>query len=350
VTTRPGEAGWAEAKFRFRSSMSVMVTVCDHLYGIHLVVANFMTMAVREHLSTDHPIRRFLMPHTFNTIVVNDNAATNLCRRKTLAYRCFALTESGLEQAYSATPSIARFGADRPQSEGGPCLDYEAYVDWLKTKGIDTEYYQQGRKYWQIVKKFCQGIVDFYYDTPADCTNDGELMRWAGQYLSHIKHLSNVPVGGDHDFESYKLDQVRVKKTIVNILAHFVMTITAHHEQAGAVEVYVQDVSFCAFKWTPGKLMGTKQTATSQSMLMMMTATPFPKIWPADWTYVFPKKVGSTQKAAAPKQVFAQFQQELGAFHEEVEEYNQTCHTRSFPNNNPMYVLDPTNLETSISV
>jgi len=222
-------------------------------------------------------------------------------------------------------------------------------VNWLKEQGIDTEYYQQGLKYWLIVKKFCQGIVDFYYDTPQDCTNDEKLMLWADAYLSHVKHLSNKPVGGDHDMESYKLDQVRVKKTITNILAHFVMTVTAHHEQAGAVEVYVQDVSFCAFKWTPGKLMGTKQTATSQSMLMMMTATPFPKILGADWTYVFPEKNGASQKAT-PKQVFAQFQQELSALHEEVDNFNKTCHTRSFPNNNPMYVFDPANIETSISV
>eukprot|EP00930_Biecheleria_cincta_P065651 TRINITY_DN514_c0_g1_i6.p1 TRINITY_DN514_c0_g1~~TRINITY_DN514_c0_g1_i6.p1 ORF type:complete len:703 (-),score=106.92 TRINITY_DN514_c0_g1_i6:176-2155(-) len=349
VTTRPGDAGWAEAKFRFRSSMSVIVTVCDHLYGIHLVVANYMAIASREHLPTSHPIRRFLMPFLFNTIVVNDNAATNLCRRKTLAYRCFALTESGLEQAYRASPFIAKFGSDRPQEEGGPCLDYEEYVDWLKQQGIDTEYFRQGRKYWQIVKKFCQGIVDFYYDTPQDCTSDEKLMLWADSYLSHIKHFSNAPLGGDHDMESYKLDQVRVKKTITHILAHFVMTVTAHHEQAGAVEVYVQDVSFCAFKWTPGKLMGTKQTATSQSMLMMMTATPFPKILGSDWTYVFPEKNGASQKAT-PKQVFAQFQQDLSTLHADVEDYNKTCHTRSFPDNNPMYVFDPVNLETSISV
>eukprot|EP00931_Biecheleriopsis_adriatica_P067751 TRINITY_DN41818_c0_g1_i1.p1 TRINITY_DN41818_c0_g1~~TRINITY_DN41818_c0_g1_i1.p1 ORF type:complete len:724 (-),score=127.54 TRINITY_DN41818_c0_g1_i1:24-2195(-) len=344
VTTRPGDAGWAEAKFRFRSSMSVLVTAGDHLYGIHLIVANYMTTAVREYLPTTHPIRRFLMPFTFNTIVVNDNAATNLCRRKTLAYRCFALTESGLEQAYKASSVMLRFGADRPQEAGGPCLDYEAYVDWLQSQGIDTEYYRQGRKYWLIVKKFCQGILDFYYNTPQDYAKDQELMQWACSYLSHIRNLC-----ADYDLESYKSDHARVKETITNILAHFVMTVTAHHEQAGAVEVYVQDVSFCAFKWTPGSLMGTKQTATAQAALMMMTATPFPKIWPADWTYVFPETDGSTQKAA-PKQVFDQFQQDLGDLHAEVQKYNKSCHTRSFPNNNPLYVFDPTNLETSISV
>jgi len=114
VTTRPRQPGWAEAKFRFRSSMSVLCTVCDHLFGVHLVYANKMTIAIREQLDPDHVVRRFLMPFTYNTVAVNDNAATNLCRRKTLGERCFGFDDVGLGQAFGASASMLQFGREVP--------------------------------------------------------------------------------------------------------------------------------------------------------------------------------------------------------------------------------------------
>lgn len=80
VTTKPGDSGWERAKFRFRSSLFTLVTLVDHLYDIHLQRANLFVTALREQMSRDHPIRRFMAPFTYNTIFVNDNAFHNLIR------------------------------------------------------------------------------------------------------------------------------------------------------------------------------------------------------------------------------------------------------------------------------
>jgi hypothetical protein len=40
TTYRPGEPGWEYAKFRWRSSLFTLVTLVDHLYGVHLQVSN----------------------------------------------------------------------------------------------------------------------------------------------------------------------------------------------------------------------------------------------------------------------------------------------------------------------
>merc|ERR1719428_1937971 len=126
---------------------------------------------------------------------------------------------------------------------------------------------------------------------------------------------------------------------VINILAQFCVTVTGHHEQVGAVEAYVQDVSWCAFKFTPGSLAGTKQTATAQALLMMMTATPMAKIWPCDWSHVFEKRKQPNGNPD-PWQCFAQYQSELGQLAAEIEEHNTTCASKPYPHHWPMYVWE----------
>ena len=58
----PGDSDWEYVKFVFRSSLFSYVTLVDHLFGIHMQMGNLVTVASRENLSTDHPVRRFLVP------------------------------------------------------------------------------------------------------------------------------------------------------------------------------------------------------------------------------------------------------------------------------------------------
>jgi len=59
---------WEYFKFVFRSSLFGIVTLVDHLYGVHLQVSNIFTMAMREQLSKDTPLRRFLVPFTYGAV------------------------------------------------------------------------------------------------------------------------------------------------------------------------------------------------------------------------------------------------------------------------------------------
>merc|ERR1719188_833101 len=102
---------------------------------------------------------------------------------------------------------------------------------------------------------------------------------------------------------------------MVDVLASFIFLVTSGHEQVGAVEAYVQDVSFCAFKWVPGALVGTRQTATAQTLLMSFTSTPMPKLLGSDWSFLFPaKRGGEIPGRTTPNEAFATFQQELLQF------------------------------------
>ncbi|CAK0810817.1 unnamed protein product [Prorocentrum cordatum] len=147
VTSTPSDgAQWDRAKFRFRSSLSVLVTLVDHLYGIHLQTANIVVTAVREQLSADHPLRRFLTPFTFQTIAVNDNARNNLIQPRSMGPRCFAFDDVGMQLAFAAAPSLILSGIEVSVEEGGPFINRAKYIDYLKDKkGIDTEYRRRQR-------------------------------------------------------------------------------------------------------------------------------------------------------------------------------------------------------------
>ena len=56
-------------------------------YGCHLQTANLFVTALREKMSADHPIRRFLTPFTYQTIAINDNAKYNLCAPRSMGPR-----------------------------------------------------------------------------------------------------------------------------------------------------------------------------------------------------------------------------------------------------------------------
>jgi hypothetical protein len=369
VETKPGDPRWEEAKFRFRSSLSVLVTLVDHLYGVHLQSANILVTAVREQLSCEHPMRRFLTPFTYQTISINDNARNNLLQPRSMAPRCFAFTEQGLHLAFAAAPRLIVSGMEVPPEEGGPIFNRADYVDYLKRKkGIDTEYTRQSKRYWLTCRKFVVDYIACYYPSHGAFAMDEEIQAMFKQLLFQLEFISPSLLGMPKPTGRFT-ESKQVYTIMVDLIADFMFIATAGHEQVGAIEAYVQDASFCAFKWTHGSLIGTKQTATAQALLMSFTSTPMPRLLGSDWTHLFPSVTNQEAEAGAaipvdispaeetltapPPQAivaFRTFQEEMHAMSADCEAYNEAAATRPFPECFPLYVLDPKRLETSISV
>lgn len=375
VTVRPGDPEWERTKFRFRSSLSVLVTLVDHLYGVHLQASNIFVTALREQLSPNHPIRRFMTPFTYQTISVNDNARNNLAQIDSMGPRCFAFTDAGFRMAFAAAPKLLMSGLEVPKEEGGPILDRMSYVQYLKGKGIDTEYYRQSQELCRIFLTFISDYMAYYYPTSFDVVADYELMAFLRQYVYQLEVLTleQLPTAAmPHELKSECLKGMECFKKHVEsgedhtqltpesaeamyqffliIFVEFMFVVTAGHEQVGAVGTYVQDVSFCAFRWTPGAMMGTMQTATNQALLMSFTSTPMPKLLGTDWSHLFPSSYHRTEGAKHPVASFRAFQEQLQAMSEKCDAYDAAVTERSYPENFPMYVINPKYLETSISV
>ena len=162
VVTKPGDPEWARAKFRFRSSAFVLVTLVDHLYHVHLQTTNLFVTALREQLSADHPIRRFLTPFTYQTISINDNAKFNLVAPRSMGPRCFALTQKGLELAFTAAPNLVVPGTK-------DIFNLRTYIQQLKASGVDTEYWRQALELYEIMERFVANYLSCYYVSTPIC-------------------------------------------------------------------------------------------------------------------------------------------------------------------------------------
>lgn len=346
VTVRPNEGEkWERAKFRFRSSLFVLVTLVDHLYDIHLQRANLFVTAMREKMSSDHPIRRCMSPFTYRTIGVNDNAFHNLIKKGGLGPRCFAFTEQGFGLAFAAAPSLVN-GAEA-LTEKGPILFRDDYAAYLKKKGIDTEYWRQSLHLYQIYLRFIKGYLACYYPNKEDLAKDVEMNAMARQYCFQLEMASPSRLGASGpDFLEQNTQTVEeTYEFYAKWLAQIMLYVTAGHEQAGAVEVYAQDVSWTAFRWVHGQKCGTKQAATATALLMSFTNLPMPRLLGGDWTHLFP-----TPKSGDPFAVFKTFQEELSQMADACDAYNEASATRPFPECFPMYVNNPRLLELSVSL
>jgi len=351
TVTRPTDPAWAEAKFRFRSSLSVLVTLVDHLYGVHLQVSNLMVTAAREQLSPDHPLRRFLAPFMYQTIQVNSNARNNLVKPRSLAPRCFAFTKQGFQLAFAAAPQLLRSGFEVPPEEGGPMLNFATYADYMKDKyGIDTEWFRQGKRYYSILREYLESYLAYFYPTRQAVVDDPELHATLLQFSHQLELVTPAKMllqGGVPSNVDQKYSR------IIDMVTSHMFWVSAMHEQVGAIEAYVQDVAFCAFKWVPGALVGTKQTAIAQALLMSSTSAPMPFILGTDWTHIFKglHPVGGVAEGRhSPEECYRRVQLELQQMADYCDRYNESASTRPFPECFPLVTMHPKLLEMSCSL
>lgn len=373
TTVRPGDEGWTYAKFRWRSSLFTLVTLVDHLYGVHLQVANAVAIASREQLSPGNPLRRFLTPFTFRTITINNNARNNLVNPKSMGPRCFSLTDRGVDMAFAAAPSLLPSGlAEAKKYSDDPCKYYRALLDrgWFienvvkpQLGGKLTPYYEQALGYWNATRQFVEGYMRSYWSGPAALSKDLEVFRFTMQTLSLLETVTvNKLASAENmcpEHGSRYRDPELMWEVLINLLARYIDVVTANHEQVGNVQIYAQDSSFCAFSWKKGKLAATKQAAVCAAVLMSFTSTPMPSLMKKseqdDWSFLFVDKWTSANvKNSKEKAVNAynEFQEELVKLSKAADAYNEAALAEhaQFPYNFGIWSQNPKYLESSVSV
>ncbi|CAE7206156.1 ALOX15 [Symbiodinium sp. CCMP2592] len=361
-----GSRTWEYAKFCFRSSLFSFVTLVDHLYGCHLQLANVVVQAMREQLSSDHPIRRFLLPFSYGTININDLARQTLVTRDSFVPQLLPLDNEGLQLAWASAYKLLppEYVLDTASGSEGPVelmetlFDREKVIKRKQEQGLATSYYQQALRYWRILRKFVADYLDHYYGTGSRgemaLAADEELKLFLLQTVTQLQAFSDpFSTGQMHELWP-SVPNSRKKPIFINFLTRFCELVTVGHEQVGQVQAYAQDASFCTFSWSKslrqeGPLVGPKEVALGGALLMALTSTPMPRLLaqsPADdWSHVFP-----AMSEGDRAKIFGDFQAELRKFSAECDEYNATAAERPFPNDFGLWVFNPKFLETSVSI
>ena len=104
----PGSDSWEHAKWAWKCSCLVGVTLKDHLVGVHFEVANSLYIATVEELPPDHPVRRLLLPHIYATPSINSGAAITLATEFGILHHAVALEWDALQEGFVASRAALR--------------------------------------------------------------------------------------------------------------------------------------------------------------------------------------------------------------------------------------------------
>mmetsp|Transcript_7684 Transcript_7684/g.19607 ORF Transcript_7684/g.19607 Transcript_7684/m.19607 type:complete len:656 (-) Transcript_7684:364-2331(-) len=354
-TFRPGDPEWPYVKFVFRSSLFSLVTLADHLYGLHLLVANVAVSSVRESFAASHPVRRFLTPFLYNTVTVNYNAKANLIQRTTLGPRNFAFTDHAMTVAWALVPGLTKLGGiEQAMVEVDFAAHHKERI--AKVPGLDTPFQQAKLAMWAIYHRFTVSYLSAYYPDRAAMLRDEELKAFAVDFSRNINSgLNNLDQHNVIDMALASADSLF--KYTAAALARIMFEVSLGHEHLGSVQAYAQDVSFCAFCWPEGEMMATKEAALHQAGLMAATSKKMPMLLrdpkdPEDsWTFLFPEGQGKV----AAESAYNTFQAELREYSKQIDANTDgwraafEAGTRKAPDW-PLWKVNPKYLECSVSL
>ena len=100
-THTPADAEWEAAKFAFRATVAVSVTIRDHAVRVHFLGSNASVVATRKTLAPTHVVRQLLHPFQFRTPEINAGALVTLIPEWAIFHRLFAFDWAGLSALYA---------------------------------------------------------------------------------------------------------------------------------------------------------------------------------------------------------------------------------------------------------
>ena len=308
----PGDAQWADAKWRWRCALLTAVTVADHLGATHYLASNLMTTATREQLPQDHPLRRFLKPFEYRANDVNLDAALALSPEGGLAHRTFAFTYDGL------TRCLLR-GIETTTFRTFPQMIADAGVVGL---GDLFPYATDGMALFEIMRDHAKEYLDIFWPGEAVVADSAVRAWW--QALADLA-------------PSVGLGPLNQASQVLDLLAQFMFTVTGMHSQVGNVVGYLLDPSFMSGKIRDGSQQGDVQATVQLLNLAALTGLTAPPLL-GDFTHLLLEDQKPRALAAVER-----FQAALRQLSVEIGERNRR-------REQPFETFNPTLLESSVSV
>jgi len=310
----PGKASWQAAKFHFRSSGLICVTLMDHFAQCHVLVGNAACRSTRGILKYNHPLRTLLQPFTFGISAVNRSGYPVLFKQRGLFQRVSPFTKRGY---------------DRIMMDGVFNFRYGGFPDQLKARGVygfatekDTGYLfgSDGLQLWNIFNDFVQRYLD---KVGTIKWNDKQVQEWSKELRRSIP--------------GFKIPLIERQEDLVELITYLIWNGTAYHEAVGNVKEYLRDPNFCATRWRPGDVSASVQNSFQTSLIAIMTSVRTPPLLDKNcYAHMF-------EGEEKGKQVMERLQKDLRQFSDDMVERNKFL---DFAFN----TFNPTNLEISVAI
>jgi hypothetical protein len=257
---------WEAAKFAYRSTSMVWVTLYDHLFFSHYSVSNSGVLATINNLPIDNPLRLLLKPFLFRTAAINNGGADSLLPKGSSFFRASGFTWEGMEEAYSLM-------LNRVALKPLPDLLRERGIDRASLSALPEDIFPFGRDgelYWNSLNGFS---ADILHHAPAfrNIEKNDAVKAWWEQ------------MNGTLRFSPSDLSTDRM----ATFLTQFFYTVSAFHSWVGHVTPYVKDPSIAAGKLFPDAVMANQQNSAELGVIASITGLPTPSLL-GDFSHLMP--------------------------------------------------------------
>lgn len=169
------EYDWLMAKIFVKSA-----DVNEHELGVHLLrthlLAEVFTVSLLRNLPMVHPLHKLLIPHTRYTLHINLLARSRL------------ISEDGILAMAAASGGEGMFTILRRSLSS---ITYSSLCirDNIAERGLEAVpnfyYRDDGFRLWDIIHRFVQGVLTYYYKNDAEVQQDSELQKWILDIFEH---------------------------------------------------------------------------------------------------------------------------------------------------------------------
>ncbi|CAL8314747.1 unnamed protein product [Boreogadus saida] len=169
------EYDWLLAKMFVRSADFQEHQLNSHFLRTHLLAEVFSVSLLRN-LPMVHPLYKLLVPNTRYTLQINFLA------------RELLISDSGFFNTFTASGGQAM---QKILQRANSSITYTSLCirDDIKERGLESVphfyYRDDGFQIWDIVNRFVQGVLGYYYKDDSDVQRDTELQTWVLEIFEH---------------------------------------------------------------------------------------------------------------------------------------------------------------------
>ncbi|XP_077460536.1 arachidonate 12-lipoxygenase, 12R-type-like [Stigmatopora argus] len=180
---------WLLAKIFVRSAYFAEHQLIAHLLRTHLLAEVFAVSLLRN-LPMVHPLYKLLVPHTRYTMQINVLARGGLIGPKSILSRSAA---AGGETLFKIIK-----GALSETTYRSLCLP-DSIADRDMQQAPNFYYWEDGKKLWDYINEFVEGIIQHYYKSDEEVQRDTELQTYI-EDIFEFGFLSNTKSGIPQSF------------------------------------------------------------------------------------------------------------------------------------------------------
>ncbi|XP_030644123.1 hydroperoxide isomerase ALOXE3-like [Chanos chanos] len=325
------ESDWLLAKIFVRNAEFNEHSLHFHLLRAHLM-AEVFALATLRNFPAVHPLFKLLVPHTRYTLHINILARGSL------------ISEDG---GFANSTALGREGLPMLLKRASSTLTYSSLClpDDIKARGVEdipNYYYRDdGLKLWNIINKYVDGVVRYYYTSNDDVVKDTELQCWIGDIH---KYGFLEKDGGIPSFKT--VDELVKFVTIV------IFTSSAQHGSVNNGQFdfggWMPNHPSALRRPPPTKKGGSAKDSIFDTLPVIgTTVNAMAKLYILSKASSFPHPLGYYPEdlfsEKTPLQMIEKFQEDLKSLSSEIDKRN-----RDLPL--PYIYLDPKQLENSVAI